>query len=420
MSLGGDVEQPIVVGAARGHGADPAVLRIHRHDGRARSGRITPVGVDRVTGVLLHLGVDRGVDAQAAAADHAHAVALDQLLLHVVEEVRLAPGRVTRAALEPERGLGGVARLGRRDVPVVDHCLQHLVAALDCGGRVAERVVLRGRLGQAREQRRLREREVLGGLVEEGHGCGVHADRGTTAHCPVGDRVEVLVEDPALGVLLLELGGQLGLPDLALEVALGIADVERTDQLLGDRGSALHGFARLEVLDPRANDRVEVDALVLVEALVLDRHRGLAHRGRHVAERHHPTDDVGLHEAESGAIRREDHGHLALVVCAQLVQVWCRGGHGQHVAGGRQDADDDDGGHEAKGQCDLALGTTRAPPPPQLSVPMIHGSGLRVLSLLRRPRRRIDRARAIPAASAGAAPRPPSRACLRWSSRWWR
>ncbi len=67
---------------------------------------------------------------------------------------------------------------------------------------------------------------------------------------------------------------QLRLDDLAFEVALGVADAEVADQLLGDRRAALDRFPGFEVLDRGAQDALGVDAAVFVEALVLDRHRG--------------------------------------------------------------------------------------------------------------------------------------------------
>ena len=92
-------------------------------------------------------------------------------------------------------------------------------------------------------------------LVEEDLRRGLDADRGAPADRAERHGVEVVLEDPALGVLLLELGGQLGLADLALEVAARVLDVERAHQLLGDRRAALHVLAGLDVLHAGADDR---------------------------------------------------------------------------------------------------------------------------------------------------------------------
>ena len=57
-----------------------------------------------------------------------------------------------------------------------------------------------------------------------------------------------------------------------------LRDVEVADQLHRDRRAALHGLVAREVLDRGAHDALVVDALVLVEALVLDRDRRVLER----------------------------------------------------------------------------------------------------------------------------------------------
>jgi hypothetical protein len=110
----------------------------------------------------------------------------------------------------------------------------------------------------------------------------MRADRGLAADGPVRDAVEVLREDPLLpaqpGVEVLEVLGELGLLDLAREGPLAVARVEVADQLHRQRRAALHVLVALQVLDGGADDALEVDALVLVEARVLDRDRRFLHR----------------------------------------------------------------------------------------------------------------------------------------------
>ena len=144
------------------------------------------------------------------------------------------------------------------------------------------------------------------------------------------------MQDPLLRVLLLQLRGQLGLADLALEVALGVLDVQGAHELLGDRRAALHVLARADVLDAGADDRRVVDALVAVEALVLDRDHRAAHRRRHVPPWDRRADLVGLHVAQPRAVGGVDHRALALLVRLQLAQVGSGARHGDHVAGDRQ------------------------------------------------------------------------------------
>ena len=353
VALRREVEGPVAVAARRGHRLDVAVVGVDRDDRRARVALQIEPALDRGAALLLQLRVDRRVDLQPALAVHADAVALDQLVLHVVEEVRLTARReaVCRVQLDRlGRRVGGI-RLG--DVAVVGHRLEDLVAALQRRALVLERVVLRGRLREAGDHRRLVEREVLGVLAEVGERGRLDADRRASLHGPVRHVVQVVLEDPALVVLLLELGGHLGLADLALEVALRVLDVERAHQLLRDRRAALHGLPRGEVLPAGADHALVVDAVVLVEALVLDGDRRLAQRDRHVVPRDRGADLGRLHVAEPGAVRGEDLGDRALVDRLQVVDVGCRGGDRRDVADHRRDADQDDRQEHAEREQDL-------------------------------------------------------------------
>jgi hypothetical protein len=60
---------------------------------------------------------------------------------------------------------------------------------------------------------------------------------------------------------------------------VAVSDEDLLHVLLGDRGAALHALA-LEVGDQRAGQAVHVDALVLVEPVVLDRDDRLLQQGR--------------------------------------------------------------------------------------------------------------------------------------------
>jgi hypothetical protein len=164
------------------------------------------------------------------------------------------------------------------------------------------------------------ELEVLGRLVEDDPRGGLHADGGLAAERPVRRVVEVLVEDPPLVVDVLELLGELGLVDLALERAL-LGDVERADQLHGQRRAALDGLAGLDVLDRRADDALGVDAVVVPEALVLDRDRRVLERLRDLLARDRGAQDVGLDEAEALAVGGVDDRRGALVDRLELLEV---------------------------------------------------------------------------------------------------
>jgi hypothetical protein len=158
-------------------------------------------------------------------------------------------------------------------------------------GRVVGRVERAGVLHQAGEDRGLVEVEVARVDVEVVLGGRLDAV-GAVAEV---DGVEVALEDPVLGVLLLqgdrvaqllELAG-VGVVDDLGALLLGARGGEEglLDQLLGDRGPALDDAAGAEVGDQGAHGALDVEGAVLVEAVVLDRDDGLDHGARDLVER---------------------------------------------------------------------------------------------------------------------------------------
>ncbi len=325
--------------------------------------------LDRLARLVLLVEVDRRVDDEAAELDDARAVLLDQLVLDVVEEVALAAaaevvGRVD-AERAADRALGGA--LG--DHPELRHLAQDLVAAALGGRAVGDRRVQRGRLRQAGEQRRLVQVEVLRALVEVDPGGRLGADRGLAADRAVRDGVEVLLEDPLLRVLVLELLGELRLADLALVAGQALArlvgGVEVADELHADRRAALHDLAAGEVLDRGADDALVVDALVAVEALVLDRDRGLAQHLRQRFAGHRAAELVGGDEAEAAAVGRQDLGVRARVALLERRELRGGGGGGDDEADHRDAGrarDDEDHQQGDQGLVAVAAAATTASP----------------------------------------------------------
>ena len=122
------------VAFGRGEGDDRAGLRVDRGEAGGRAAfRVTDVArvLDRFFGLRLQVGVDRRVGLEAAVADGVDPVAVDQLLLDQVEEER---GRGSPGTCRRGRGRGrwSIASLYslRRDVALLVHRSQHLVAAL--------------------------------------------------------------------------------------------------------------------------------------------------------------------------------------------------------------------------------------------------------------------------------------------------
>ena len=257
---------------------------------------------DRGLGCSLHVRIERRVDPQPTLANLADAVALDQLLLDVVEEELLL------ALLEAVAALGAgpldldLVGLLLGDVALPGHRVQDLVAPVEGRLLVGERVVLGGRLGQPGEQRRFLQPELLHRLVEEHLRGRLHPDRRAPRGRPVGGGVHVLLEDLLLRMGLLVLLRHRRLDDLALEAVLGLLDVEVADELLGDRRGALLDLAGLEVLHGRADDRGAIDAVVLPEVLVLDRDRRLLERLGDLLVLDRRPQDLRLHVAEALAL----------------------------------------------------------------------------------------------------------------------
>ena len=165
----------------------------------------------------LQLRIERGADRQAALvelllAEHLGELAAD-LLGEIVggEEVRQ---RAPRASTPSGSALAVLAFLGG-DVAVLDHAVDHPVAALDGALRVAERVVVVRRLGQRGEIGRLGERQLVHRLVEiverrRGDAIGAEAEE---------DLVEIELEDLVLGVGLLDAEREDRFLDLAVEAS---------------------------------------------------------------------------------------------------------------------------------------------------------------------------------------------------------
>ncbi len=86
--------------------------------------------------------------------------------------------------------------------------------------------------------------------------------------------VQIQLEDLVLGVFVLDQRGEDHLLQLA---GVGLLQREETHarELLRDRAGALRAVAFAEVRDRRAGHANEVDALMIVEALILDREHRL-------------------------------------------------------------------------------------------------------------------------------------------------
>ena len=251
------------------------------------------------------------------------------------------------------------------DVAELGHLPQDLVAAGFRRGRLQQRVVFGGSLGEPRQQRRFGQLQLRDGLGEEDLRGGADPHRGRPFDRPVGGDVEVGAEDFPAAVALGVLDRQLRLFDLALEVALRVLDAEVADQLLGDRRAALDRFARFQVLDRGAQDPLVVEAVVLVEALVLDRHRRQLQALRDAVDRDQRASLRRGYRSQLRAVGGVDYRVAALV---DRFAAGERGGVGGDVEdpGGDGDGGDREQGEDAA-EDDQELGAD--PPMPALASP---------------------------------------------------
>ena len=196
------------------------------------------------------------------------------------------------------------------------HPVEHDVATLEGPVGVVGRVEAGRVLDQPGQHGRLAPVEVLGVLVEVVAGGRLDAVR---AVAEVGE-VEVALQDPVLGVLLLEGDRVAQLAHLAgvrvvgrgreLLLALRLAQERQLDHLLGDRRATLHHGPVVGLVgDQRPQRALQVEGAVLVVAVVLDRDDRLDHLAGDLAER--DVDPVLVVEGRDHVAGGVDH-HRAL------------------------------------------------------------------------------------------------------------
>ena len=168
------------------------------------------------------------------------------------------------------------------DIALLEHVLQHLCTALCVplwmGDRVESARILRDR----RDHGTLGERQITHFFIKVASRRHLDAE-GIRAEV---DGVQILGDDTLLDFflaesrLVLDLEGQvllLELPDITLELSFVETSAEDIvlDQLLRDRRAAARGVVIGNHAAHRTEDRFQVDAVVLPEALILDRDEGV-------------------------------------------------------------------------------------------------------------------------------------------------
>ncbi len=266
--------------------------------------------------IFLQRRFERRTDRKPAAIELVLAVERAELpadfLGEILGGVDLAAG-LARQHVERVR-LGGVA-LFPGDVAVLEHAIEHVVAALDRRLGMAERVVVVRSLGQTRNIGHLAERQLVEGLVE----IIERGRRDPVRVQPQENLVHIELEDLLLAERALDAQRQDRFLDLSVPGLLG-GQQEILGDLLGDRRTAAldRGIAvdaRHDVVAQRTDHAVDRNPVVRVEILVLGGDEGLQQLGRDGLDRleQPPLMRIfGQQRAVGGVDARRDGGLVVL------------------------------------------------------------------------------------------------------------
>ena len=191
--------------------------------------------------------------------------------------------------------------------------LQHEVAPRAGAVGVSARVIIGRTLDQPDQQRQFTDVEFgegLGEVILAGKSEAVDRARAVLAEIHL---VEVGHQDFLLGKVRLEPQCHHGLGRLPAEGLL-VRQKVIFHELLGQRTATLHHTAGPQVGPERAHYPVRVDAVVLIEAPVLDQFDARTQQGRHVGRRQDETVLTvdGKHTADHGRIEAE-HRQLCAI-----------------------------------------------------------------------------------------------------------
>ena len=229
---------------------------------------------------MVAAGLDLGADFFAVIVVVLHTAVGQQLSHGVIEHGFNRRGHVVKIV---DRGVfHHIERIVQRrlvlflgDEVVVIHALEHIIRAVIRIARLTRAVIVAARV-------------VFGGVSRDGgQRCAFAQRQLTQAFAEVTrrgldavvalaqrDGVEIPFQNLILGVFLFQLDGKICLLNFALVALLGGEQLV-LDELLGDGGTALRGIV-LQVGHESADDALDVNAIVGVEACVLDRHKGLS------------------------------------------------------------------------------------------------------------------------------------------------
>ena len=276
-----------------------------------------------------------------------------ELLAHVAGEVRVGEDAVVRGdgLVDLEGSLLRRVVLLLGDIAIRQHPVEHEIASLYAVlAAVDKRVVVRRRLGNAHEGGSLGQRQVGRVLREVALRGGLDAVRGIA----VVDGVEVHAQYLVFRVHFLELDGKVHLAHLALDGYLIhlVGEDGVAHELLRD-GRGTLATRSGDVHHECTGDAGQVEAAVLVEALVLGCHRSIEHILADLVQ----LNRLAVVQLEFGKLdglgavprlareRGIEIVRIRDIVLRQIADPGHAEGVDAHAAGddyGRQDADDDE------------------------------------------------------------------------------
>ena len=273
----------------------------------------------------LQVEVERGVDVDFLIGGRREArILVGERLADEVDEVRRFG--FERALHDRERLTRGAIGDVLRDVPGIDHRLEHHVSALAASVGIVERRERRGRLDDAGNRRGLGKREVAHIFAEKETRRFGHSRDGERSALSERDVVQIHLEDFVLRRAVVEDDRRPLFEELAPDGFLARHPQRHTreawkedvpDQLLRDGARARRVRAvASRVLDERANHPNRIDAGMLVESAVFDGEDGVHHSLGNHRKRHLPPL-FALAARERRQDRRFER-HPFARVCAKL------------------------------------------------------------------------------------------------------
>ncbi len=321
--------------------------------------RLTHAPVDRLLTDLLNSRIHRRVHLQTALVHGALAEEPLELRDRVGREVRVAVSLQARRPLRNQTQRRGVGSVGLRggDVAALDHAVQYVALAIARQREIRERRVHGRRGHHAGEHGGLGERKFIDATPE----IGVRGRFDAVGARAEVDDVEIALEDLVLRVVALDLDGEQRLLHLARDRDL-VGEEQPARELLRDRGRTLKLLMR-EVRKRRAHDPADVDAVVVVEIVILVRDERVAHHDRDARDRN-PDAVLLVERGEQRSVARVDACRARGLVVGHAADIGkvarVRGHHPRNSTDRKQHeeqrGDADTGPHSAR-----ATGALRSP-----------------------------------------------------------